>query len=102
MTTKNYAFIKSNEVINVVVFEDPIDPQLALQLTEEFSLDSIIVATEKTAIGGTYDGIQFWLPQPYPSWVKSDGEWIAPKTKPDDGFNYYWNEDAVDWVLINP
>jgi hypothetical protein len=101
MTIKNYAFIKSNQVINVVVFENLTSETMA-HFKQEFQLDDIILATEKTVLGGTYDGTQFWLPQPYPSWVKSNGEWVAPKTKPDDGLNYSWSEDAVDWVLINP
>lgn len=102
MKTKDYAFIKSGTVVNVVVFEDPVDQQLLEHFKNEFLLNAIIPATEKSFVSGTYDGNQFWLPQPYSSWVKNNGEWVAPKPFPNDGNFYRWNEDAVDWVLTNP
>ena len=37
------------------------------------------------------------MPQPYPSWSWVDGEgWVAPKPKPEG--DYYWDEDAGEWV----
>jgi hypothetical protein len=99
MTNKNYALIKSEIVDNVIVFDDS-----NLELLEEFkslhNADNIILATEKTVIGGTYDGQQFWLPQPFPSWVKNEdsNNWEAPIPYPEDGLVYDWDENALQWV----
>ena len=39
-------------------------------------------------------------PQPYPSWIWVEGEgWVAPVPYPDDGKDYYWDEEAQAWVL---
>ena len=38
-------------------------------------------------------------PQPYPSWSFVEGKgWMAPIAKPDDGKDYYWDEDNQQWV----
>lgn len=99
MTNKNYALIKNEIVDNVIVFDDS-----NLELLEEFkslhNADNIILATEKTVIGGTYDGRQFWLPQPFLSWVKNEdsNNWEAPIPCPEDGLAYDWDENALQWV----
>jgi hypothetical protein len=52
-------------------------------------------------IGYTYleDKDVFIQPKPYESWRLSniDFEWKPPKSQPDDGWIYYWNEDIIDW-----
>ena len=42
-------------------------------------------------------------PQPYPSWVlnESTGIWESPLLYPDDGEEYFWNEDLISWVKNN-
>ena len=108
MATVNYAFIKNGDVVNVAVFEDPTDAQLLAHFKDEFSLDNIVLATEKAAIGGTYDGTKFWLPKPYPSWVKDEETttWVAPVPVPTDdpsGEQYYtWDEETLSWVNVTP
>ena len=106
MAEVNYAFIKDGEVINVAVFEDPTDAQLLAHFKEEFSLDNIILATDKAAIGGTYDGTKFWLPKPYPSWVKGTDDWEAPVAYPtfdeEDPKYYTWDEATTSWVEVVP
>jgi hypothetical protein len=48
-------------------------------------------------IGFSWDGIGFAAPQPYPSWVLSDGyEWEPPTPRTNDG--YIWDEDTTSWV----
>lgn len=52
------------------------------------------------SIGYTYDKVNdvFIKPQPYPSWALDDSfDWQAPKSMPDDGKNYTWNEDTKSW-----
>ena len=52
-------------------------------------------------VGGSYDPENdiFMNPQPYPSWIVSEGEWVAPIEEPpitpeqkDSGYFYIWNE----------
>ena len=104
MAEVNYAFIKDGEIINVAVFEDPTDEQLLDHFKNEFSLDNIIKATDKTAIGGTYDGTKFWLPKPYPSWVKGADDWEAPVAQPafdeEDPKHYVWSESTTSWIEV--
>lgn len=49
-------------------------------------------------IGWTYDGTGFIPPQPYPSWILNGYLWQAPVAKPDDGEDYWWNEEDRSWV----
>ena len=96
MSEKNYAFISNDEVVNLVVFDDPSDALLS-HFKSEFDLDSIVLATEDSVIGGTYDGTRFWTIQPYPSWVKGDSDWEPPVPMPTDGTLYDWDEPTVSW-----
>lgn len=103
MAEVNYAFIKNGEVINIAVFEDSTDEETLEYFKNEYSLDSIIPATDKTGIGGTYDGEKFWLPQPYPSWTKGAEDWEAPVDYPTvaEGMPQYyvWDEETTSWIL---
>jgi hypothetical protein len=102
MSEKNYAFIKSGVVVNVVVFNDPTEELLEL-FKNEHQIDSVILADERTGIGGTYDEERnlFILPQPYPSWVlDEDVMWQAPIPYPNDGGIYKWVEDDLNWQLV--
>jgi hypothetical protein len=53
-------------------------------------------------IGYHYDGIGFYPPQPYPSWIKDEETylWGAPTPMPEDGKLYEWNEEDLEWVEI--
>jgi hypothetical protein len=54
-------------------------------------------------IGYTYDTEKdvFYAPQPFSSWaLSSDYLWEAPIPIPDDGKNYYWNEESKLWVEV--
>lgn len=103
MSKKNYAFIKNNNIINIAVFENPSE-ELLNHFKNEFDLDLIIEATNKTIIGGTYDGKNFWSPKPYPSWIKNEelNEWEAPISYPNDGEHYIWDEESISWLLLPP
>ena len=107
MTLNNYAFIKNNNVINVAVFEDPTN-ELLDHFKNEFELDEIVLATDKATINGTYDGNKFWIPQPYPSWIKNEelNEWQSPVPHPvtEEGSDesYVWDENTISWLLLPP
>jgi hypothetical protein len=105
MAEKNYAFIKGSEVVNIAVFDSPSDDLLS-HFKEFYDLDSIVEATSQTIIGGTYDGVKFWLPKPFPSWLKDDetNQWVAPVPKPAfDEKNptfYEWDETNLSWKEV--
>ncbi len=107
MNKISYAFIKNNQVVNVAVFEDPTN-ELLDHFKNEFELDKIVLATDKTEINGTYDGTKFWLPQPYPSWIKNEelNEWESPVPYPEieEGSDekYVWDENTISWLLLPP
>ena len=55
-------------------------------------------------IGYTYDQTRdaFIEPKPYPSWELNENTciWEAPTPRPDDGKDYYWDEDTISWKEI--
>jgi hypothetical protein len=107
MTIKNYALIKDNNIVNVVVFDDS-STELLNFSKEIHDVDDIIIADNNCVIGGTYDGKKFWLPQPYPSWIKNENtnEWEAPIPYPEIQIGsdelYTWDENTMSWLLLPP
>jgi hypothetical protein len=53
-------------------------------------------------IGYGFDGIGFFAPQPYPSWILNPETyyWEAPVPYPNDGKDYVWDEATQSWVEI--
>jgi hypothetical protein len=55
-------------------------------------------------IGGTYDPVRdaFLYPKMFDSWVLNEQTcmWEPPIPEPDDGQEYYWDEETVSWILI--
>jgi hypothetical protein len=53
--------------------------------------------------GYTYDpdADAFYGPQSYPSWSLDENfVWQPPTPMPDDGNDYYWDEDTTSWVEV--
>ena len=51
------------------------------------------------SIGMAYDGIDFYAPQPFASWIlDSNKHWQPPTPKPDG--RHEWNEAELAWVAI--
>ena len=52
--------------------------------------------------GSTYDEARdaFIPPKHFASWTLNDDtcRWEAPVAYPDDGKEYYWNEETTNWV----
>jgi len=52
----------------------------------------------------TYDVVRdaFIPPKPYPSWILDENTcwWETPIPYPNDGKDYYWDEDTVSWIEI--
>ena len=61
-------------------------------------------------VGGTYDvtANEFVNAQPYPSWtLDNSNDWQPPVEEPtlsqeqiDDGYATVWNEDKLEWFLV--
>ena len=53
-------------------------------------------------IGYSYDPVRdaFIPPKPYDSWILNEQtcSWEAPVLYPNDGKEYYWNEDTLSWL----
>jgi hypothetical protein len=56
-------------------------------------------------IGYAYDSARdaFIPPKPFNSWVLNETtcNWDAPVARPDDNNMYKWNEEILNWELIN-
>jgi hypothetical protein len=54
-------------------------------------------------IGFTYDPIrdEFVAPQPFSSWILDENnDWQPPTPHPNDGEQYRWSEEDLEWVAI--
>ena len=56
-------------------------------------------------IGFTYDSQRdaFISPKPFNSWILNETTclWNAPVARPNDGNMYSWNEEILNWELMN-
>lgn len=50
----------------------------------------------------SFDADIFYNPvAPFPSWIlDSNYDWQPPTPKPDDGNDYYWDENSVTWIQV--
>lgn len=89
----NYAVYDSerNVVVNVVVAE-------SAEIAEEICGAAIFPTTGIPWIGWWRSDDTWCPPSPFDSWVWDGNEWVAPVQKPDDGQNYYWDEDSQSWI----
>jgi len=55
-------------------------------------------------IDGTYDKARdaFIEPKPFESWLLAEDtcQWKPPHERPNDNNVYEWNEEIVDWTLV--
>jgi hypothetical protein len=85
--SKHFAIIgSSSDVVAINVHDDDYIPA-----------PYEVEVTGPAYVGGDYVGGLFYPPQPFPSWIRGDGEWLPPVPMPDDGERYVWNEDAQEW-----
>jgi hypothetical protein len=56
-------------------------------------------------IGYTYDANldAFIAPKPFESWVLDEEtcQWVAPIPYPTDNITYFWNEENVNWEVLD-
>jgi hypothetical protein len=56
-------------------------------------------------IGYSYDLNRdaFIAPKPFSTWILDEKtcRWVSPTPYPTDGFTYVWNNNRVEWELLN-
>lgn len=90
--SKNIAVIAaSGEVVAVNVHPDEYEPA-----------PYEVVVTGTAWVGGDYVDGFFYPPQPFPSWVRSAGEWLPPTPKPESATwnSHRWDEGTLSWVGV--
>lgn len=112
----HYAFLDDNNIVTDVIVgrnEDDVVDGIADWETHygEFRGQRCVrtsyngnIRKNYAGIGYTYDEGRdaFIPPQPFPSWVLNETTclWDAPVPYPDDGLDYYWDEDSLSWVGV--
>jgi hypothetical protein len=92
----NFAVIEDGIVTNVILADSK-------AFAEELTGKICVKYTEGDDVynGGTYDGVNFIAPQPFPSWIlNSENVWESPVAYPIDGDPYFWNEETTSWVKV--
>ena len=86
---KHVAVVSANsQVVAINVHNDDYEPQ-----------PYEVVVTNAAWVGGDYVGGYFYPPQPFPSWTRSEGEWLPPVPMPTEGL-HVWDEDAQEWQAV--
>jgi hypothetical protein len=88
-----------NKVIQITIGDDATSDKGYQWLLDNLGGQWVETTQENYAgIGWTYvQGLGFYGPKPFQSWVLNGITWEAPKPQPEG--NYYWSEDELDWVV---
>lgn len=92
-----YAIVKDNQIINIVVAEDP------MALVPFFPNCEYVERNETNGFGepgGDYFNGYLRMKSPFPSWVWQNNQWQPPIPIPNDNNLYIWNEDTTNWVVF--
>ena len=115
----HYAFLDENNIVTEVI--PGIDETELIEGKDpetwygEFRGQRCVRTSYNAAVNGfrkNYAGIgyiysddldAFIPPQPYPSWILNEetAQWDAPIAYPDDGQVYAWNEESIEWELLD-
>lgn len=116
----HYAELDENNIVIQVIpaATDDLEEELYKQTGSVWKRTSYNTRANKHLLGGepyryNYAGIGFTFnstygengafipPSPFPSWQLSnvDATWKAPKPYPQDGKDYNWVEEELNWVL---
>jgi len=98
----NYAVIKDNKVVDVLLFDNPTE-EFLLNFSKDMGVDLIIPMLKGIGgIGDDYVGGFIKPKQPYDSWTWNSvtGIWEAPKPLPKDNKQYWWDEENKVWTLV--
>lgn len=97
-----YAFLDAdNNVINIAVF-DVHDQDLVVAIAHSQNAMNFVSCCEfgRAYIGGKFDGSKFIPTAPHHNWIWDGNEWVPPTPKPDDGLDYWWNQETTTWEVI--
>lgn len=94
---KNVAIFENDVVVNIILCSD--DYVLGENEIEYFD-------ENPACIGGDYVDGFFYSIQPFPSWTRSNGEWIPPTPIPSnmkeinpDNLLVWWDEENQVWQI---
>jgi hypothetical protein len=112
----HYAFLDDNNIVTDVIVGideaeliEGVDPEtwygeFRNQTCKRTSYNGNI-RKNYAGIGFTYDEQRdaFIPPKPFDSWILDEEtcRWVAPISYPTDGFTYVWNDNKVEWELVN-
>jgi hypothetical protein len=112
----HYAFLDENNIVTeVIVGRDEDEVVDGISDWEEFYGNERNQVCKRTSynsnirkhfagIGYSYDEEldAFIAPKLFNSWIldKDSCSWIPPKEKPDNETLYFWNEESLDWVIL--
>jgi len=91
------ALIRNGVVVNVAAYDEVASASWLAAVTPDY--DEVRVV-EAAGIGWTVEDDGLRPLPPFPSWSWNGAEWAAPDPKPDGEF--VWDEDAGDWVAVQP
>ena len=119
----HYAFLDSNNIVTeIIVGKDENEDGILWELHYGAFRNQVCKRTSYNTRGGvhisggtpyrknyagigyTYDEQRdaFIPPKPFNSWVLNETTclWDAPTAMPDDGKQYFWNEETTSWVEV--
>jgi hypothetical protein len=90
--SKNMAVLSDDyKVLNIIVCnDDEPETEFLLEYTEE----------NPARIDHYYIDGYYYPESPFPSWIRSQGDWISPVPKPVEG-NWRWNEETISWDEVS-
>ena len=109
----HFAELDENNIVKqVVVVPNSVEHYGELYLSRDLNLGGRWLQTSYNGnirknyagIGYTYDEVRdaFIAPKPYASWYLNEDtcKWQAPKQVPDLENRYIWNEETLNWQLV--
>jgi hypothetical protein len=109
----HFAELDENNIVKqVVVVPNSVEHYGELYLSRDLNIGGRWVQTSYNGnmrknfagIGFTYDEVRdaFIPPKPYASWYLNEDtcKWQAPKQVPDLENRYIWNEETINWQLV--
>jgi hypothetical protein len=112
----HYAFLDENNAVTEVIVgvdeTETLDGLAPEVWYGNFRNQKCVRTSYSSSIRKNYAGIGFYYdenldafipPKPFASWILDEVtcHWAPPKSCPEDGNQYSWDEAAMDWVADN-
>jgi hypothetical protein len=91
----DFAIVNNGVVVNVIVADDEATAEAVT------GFDVLPVVGGVPGMGWTLEAEGWRQPAPFPSWEWNGTAWAAPVLYPEDGSDYYWDEQTTSWVKIS-